>query len=184
MASPADPLGRDVMEENAGFAEQPGWGGGSRGVSCSGKLAHWQLFPLGKSLSAAGCPWAGLRAAGHGHRFGCPLASHRAAWATTHTGSPEAQRACASGFRQPVQPRPPTHTPPPWPQNRPLSPHPEAGTLGDNRNLKLLKDSSLFFEKEKFLGIHQMSSHSIKEGYRNLCFQDHKGNLMQELTHW
>lgn len=66
---------------------------------------------------------------------------------------------------------------------RPLSPPPrETGTLGGHhRSLKLPEGFQFVFEKEKKkIPRHTSNGNtSIKEGYRNLCFQDHKGNLME-----
>lgn len=117
---PAGP-GMSWKEMQALLNSRGGVGVGGSGVSCSGKLAHWQLFPLGKSL----CSWAstaGTRAAGHGDCFGCP--SHLMGGLGDHTQrSPEAQREhVLVGSCQPcAASRPPTHTPPSRPTPDALS---------------------------------------------------------------
>lgn len=148
-----DPLGRGVVDGNASFAEQPGWGGG---------LLFWKTrslaaLPLGEVSLQLGVHGLGLGLQDTGIVSAVP--SHLTGSLGDHTqGSPEAQS-------EPVQPRDLLLTShlPARPQTPPEPPPRETGTLGDARNLKLLKDSSLFWKKEKSLGIHQMSDTPLRK---------------------
>lgn len=124
-----------------------GWGVGG--------LLFWKTrslaaLPLGEVSLQLGVHGLGLGLQDTGIVLAVP--SHLTGSLGDHTqGSPEAQRERVPvGSRQPVQPHDLllTRHLPARPQTPPQPPPRETGTLGDARNLKLLKDSSLFLKKK------------------------------------